>query len=86
MSAKGNYVYVLLCKDATLYTGWTTDLEHRLKAHNDKKGAKYTKARLPVQMVYSESFPTKSEALKRECAIKKMSREEKMLMISKSNE
>ncbi len=81
MTSKQNYVYILLCDDSTLYTGWTNDLQHRLKAHNDRKGAKYTKPRLPVTLVYSESFSTKSEALKRECAIKKMTREEKMKLV-----
>ncbi|MEG0691566.1 MAG: GIY-YIG nuclease family protein [Oscillospiraceae bacterium] len=81
MRLKENCVYILLCNDRTLYTGWTNDLEHRLKAHNDAKGAKYTKARLPVTLVYHEVFETKSEALKRECAIKKMTREEKFKLI-----
>lgn len=76
-----NYVYILMCKDNTLYTGWTTSLERRVKVHNEGKGAKYTRGRLPVELVYFEEFSTKSEALKRECEIKKMKREEKNLLI-----
>lgn len=71
------YVYLLLCSDNTLYCGYTNDLEKRINAHNSGRGAKYTKSRLPVRLVYSESFQTKSEALVRECAIKRMKRSEK---------
>lgn len=80
-----NYVYILMCKDNTLYTGWTTSLERRVKVHNEGKGAKYTRGRLPVELVYFEEFSTKSEALKRECEIKKMKREEKELLIKSKN-
>ena len=66
------YTYILKCKDETLYCGYTTDLERRVKEHNDGVGAKYTKTRLPVELVYFESFETKSQAMKRECAIKKL--------------
>lgn len=76
-----NYVYILMCKDNTLYTGWTNSLERRIKAHNEGKGAKYTRGRLPVKLVYFEEFSTKNEALKREYEIKKMKREEKNLLI-----
>ena len=62
-----HYTYILECKDQTLYTGYTTDLERRLKVHNDGKGAKYTKIRRPVKLVYHEEFDNKSEALKRVC-------------------
>lgn len=79
----GHFVYILRCADDTLYTGWTTDLSHRLSIHNQKKGAKYTKARTPVEMVYSERLTTKSEALSRERAIKKLTREQKLAMIKK---
>ena len=72
------YVYVLRCADDTLYTGWTTNLDKRIQAHNDKKGAKYTKSRTPVALFYYEEFETKSEALKREAAIKKLPRSEKL--------
>ena len=72
-----NYTYILRCKDNTLYTGWTNNLEKRLEAHNAGKGAKYTKARLPVELVYYEQFETKEEAMKREYAIKQMTRTQK---------
>lgn len=78
-----HYVYILECADKTLYTGYTTDLEKRVETHNSgKAAAKYTKARRPVKLKYSESFDTKSEALKREWAIKKMSRDEKYTLIT----
>jgi putative endonuclease len=73
-----NYTYILECKDGTLYTGWTNNLEKRLKDHNEGKGAKYTKARRPVSLVYYEEFESKEEAMKREYAIKQMSRSEKL--------
>ena len=76
-----NYVYILKCADDTLYCGWTTDPDARLKAHNSGRGAKYTRSRLPVEMVYLEEFEDKHEALSREWHIKRMSREEKMKLI-----
>ena len=76
-----NYVYILECSDGTFYTGWTNDLEKRLKAHNEGKGAKYTKARRPVKIVYHEVFSTKREAMSREWAIKQLSRNEKIMLI-----
>lgn len=76
-----NYVYILMCKDNTLYTGWTNSLERRVKVHNEGKGAKYTRGRLPVKLVYFEEFLSKSEALKREYEIKKMTRKEKISLI-----
>lgn len=76
-----NYTYIVKCKDETLYTGWTTDLDRRIKAHNEKKGAKYTKNRTPVQLVYYETFLTKQEAMQREYAIKQLSRKEKLALI-----
>lgn len=70
------------CADDTLYTGWTTDLDKRIRDHNESPiGAKYTRARRPVTLVYSEKYKTKSEAMKREVAIKKMTRKEKMLLV-----
>ena len=78
---KRYYVYLLRCADDTLYCGYTTDVQMRVKAHNDGKGAKYTKSRCPVEAVYVEELLTKSEALKRECAIKRMTREQKIQMI-----
>ena len=83
MPEPGNYIYILKCADGTYYTGWTTDPARRLAVHNSGKGAKYTRSRLPVYLVYIESFETKSDALKRECEIKKMSRAEKELLILK---
>ena len=78
-----NYVYILRCKDDSLYTGWTNNLEKRIKAHSDGKGAKYTKARLPVELVYFEEYETKIDAMRREYAIKKMKRKEKLMLIEK---
>lgn len=75
------YTYIVECRDGTLYTGWTTDLEKRIKAHNMGKGAKYTRNRAPVRLVYYEEHETKQEALKREYAIKQLSRQEKLAMI-----
>lgn len=77
-----NYVYILQCADGTLYTGWTTDLESRVAAHNKGTGAKYTKPRIPVTLVYSEVFGSKSEALKRELEIKKLTRVQKLKLIN----
>lgn len=79
-----NYTYILECKDGTFYTGWTNNLEKRLKDHNDGKGAKYTKTRRPVVLAYYEEFATKEEAMKREYAIKQMKRSEKKKLIEKS--
>lgn len=76
-----NYTYILRCNDNTLYTGWTNNLEKRLEAHNAGKGAKYTKARLPVELVYFEQFDTKEEAMRREYAIKQMTRKQKEALI-----
>ena len=72
-----NYVYILRCRDGTFYCGWTTDLTARIDAHNSGKGAKYTRSRLPVELVYYEEYDTKHEAMSREWHIKRMSREEK---------
>lgn len=77
-----NYTYILECADGSYYTGWTNDLERRVREHNEKKGAKYTRGRTPVKLVYYETFETKSEALKREVAIKKLSRPEKDALIA----
>jgi putative endonuclease len=75
------YVYILQCNDGSLYTGYTTDVERRLREHNEGKASKYTRSRLPVSCVYWEEFSTKSEALKREMAIKKLSRQQKETII-----
>ena len=78
-----NYVYIVECSDHTYYTGWTNDLMKRLDKHNAGKGAKYTKARLPVQLVYYEVYDTKQEAMKREYQIKQYSRSQKIALIYK---
>ena len=75
-------VYMVRCKDDTLYTGITTNLEMRLKAHNEGKGAKYTRGRGPVKLVWSQDGLNESQARKQEAEIKKLSRGEKMQMIS----
>jgi len=77
-----NYTYILECKDGTYYTGWTNNLEKRLNVHNEGRGAKYTKARLPVSLIYYEEFQTKEEAMRREYAIKHMTRSEKENLIN----
>ena len=76
-----NYTYILKCKDDSLYTGWTNDLKKRITSHDAGKGAKYTKARRPVELVYYEEFQTREEAMKREYAIKQLSRKEKEALI-----
>ena len=82
-----NFVYILRCADGSLYTGWTNDLDRRLTAHNEGKGSKYTRARLPVELVYSESCETKQQAMSREARIKKLSRAEKLaLLVGKMEE
>lgn len=74
-------VYILRCGDGTLYTGCTNDLPRRLKTHQSGKGAKYTRTRLPVELVYQEPAPDKSQALRREAAIKRLSRAEKLALM-----
>ena len=76
-----HFVYILQCKDDTLYTGYAVDVEKRLKVHESGKGAKYTRGRGPFEVVYVEQCSSKSAALKREYDIKKMRREEKDMMI-----
>ncbi len=71
------YTYIVECADGTLYCGWTNNLEHRIAVHNEGKGAKYTKPRLPVELVYFEEFDTKEEAMSREWNIKQLSRSKK---------
>lgn len=79
------FVYILECADKTLYTGYTNDLKKRILTHNNlKTGAKYTKARRPVVLKYSEEFQSRSEALKREWVIKKMTREEKLKILQQN--
>lgn len=76
-----NYTYIIRCKDDTLYCGWTNNLEKRIASHNAGTGAKYTKYRHPVELVYFETFDTKEEAMRREYAIKQLSRAEKLNLI-----
>ena len=76
------YTYIIECRDKTLYTGYTTDLDKRIATHNEGKGAKYTKGRTPVILRYYESFETKEEALRRERNIKKLNKEQKLKLIS----
>lgn len=77
----GYYVYMLECQDGTFYTGWTVDLQKRVKSHNQGKGAKYTRGRCPVFLRYFEEFPNKEEAMQREWAIKQLSRAAKLELI-----
>ena len=79
---KQDCVYILECADGSLYTGWTNDIENRLSAHNRGMGAKYTRGRGPVKLVYIEYLPDRSSALRREAAIKKLSRDKKRLLIA----
>ena len=82
---KRNYTYMVKCSDGTLYTGWTTDLEHRVKAHNDGEGAKYTRSRRPLELVYYEEYATKAEVMKREYSIKQLTRKQKEKLIENKN-
>lgn len=77
-----NYVYILRCSDDTLYCGWTNDLEARVTAHNSGRGAKYTRSSLPAELVYSEEYESRSEAMSREWHIKRLSRSEKLELIA----
>ena len=76
-----NYCYILRCGDGSLYTGWTNDLAKRLAAHSAGKGGKYTRSRLPVELVYYEEYETKEEAMAREWAVKRLTRAEKLALI-----
>ena len=75
------YVYILNCADDSFYTGMTSDIDRRLKEHNEKKGGRYTRLRTPVVLVYHETLPTRSRALKREIEIKKLPRAKKIALI-----
>ncbi len=83
---KTNFIYIIQCADGTLYTGWTTDLDGRIETHNSGAGAKYTRGRGPVRLLYTEAFDTKGEALKREKQIKKLKREGKLKLIGLGTE
>ncbi|MGM0502183.1 MAG: GIY-YIG nuclease family protein [Bacillota bacterium] len=77
----GHYIYIVNCADDTLYTGYTTDIERRIKEHNQGQGAKYTRGRAPVELAYQEEFTTRSLAQKREYQIKQLSRQQKLELI-----
>lgn len=76
-----NYIYIIKCGDNSLYTGWTNNLEKRFQEHCQGKGAKYTKGRGPLEIVYHEVFDNKIDAMKREYSIKKLSRKEKDILV-----
>lgn len=78
-----NYTYLVRCADGTFYCGWTNDLDKRIKAHNEGRGAKYTRSRRPVTLVYWEEFSTKTEAMQREAAVKKLTRQQKEWLIAR---
>ncbi|MCI8858202.1 MAG: GIY-YIG nuclease family protein [Lachnospiraceae bacterium] len=82
MAEKQNVTYILRCSDQTLYTGWTNNIEKRLKAHNKGKGGKYTRTRIPVKLVYLEAHETKQEAMSREAQIKRLTRTQKEVLIA----
>ena len=75
------YVYILRCGDGSLYTGWTNDLQKRIRRHQSGKGSKYTRSRLPVELAYVETFETQHEAMSREYKLKKFTRAEKIRLI-----
>lgn len=77
-----NYVYIIECSDGTFYTGWTNNLEKRIDAHSKGIGAKYTRGRGPVKLIYHETFEEKVDAMKREAEIKKLSRKAKQALIN----
>ena len=78
-------VYILECSDTTYYTGYTNNLEKRIQTHNAGKWAKYTRWRLPVRLIYSETYESESEARKREYMVKQMKRKEKEKLIQKNS-
>ena len=81
-----NWAYIVRCADGTLYAGWTNDLNERVKTHNTGKGAKYTRSRLPVELVYSEEFETKEDAMRREWQLKHLTRRQKLALIKKGEQ
>ena len=76
-----HHVYIVKCRDGTLYTGYTTDVERRVAEHNAGTGAKYTRGRLPVELAHVEDFPSQSAALRREYEIKQLSRRQKKRLV-----
>ena len=83
-TAEKCYTYMVRCSDGTLYTGWTNNLEKRMEAHNSGRGAKYTKSRRPVELVYFEEYTEKSDAMSREARLKQLGRAEKLKLIAMS--
>ncbi|MHB9781519.1 GIY-YIG nuclease family protein [Streptococcus sp. 10F2] len=81
MDANKDCIYVVRCRDNSLYTGYTNNLKRRIKQHNDGKGAKYTRAKGPVTLVYTQTYPDKSQALKAEAQFKKLSKAKKESII-----
>ncbi|MFC4450756.1 GIY-YIG nuclease family protein [Halorussus aquaticus] len=81
-----HWVYVIECDDGSFYTGYTTDVERRVREHDRGEGAKYTRGRTPVELVHRERFDTKSEAMSREYAIKQLSRAEKERVVERDDE
>lgn len=81
-----HYIYIVRCKDETLYTGYTNNVQARIEKHNAGKGAKYTKTRRPVVLVYQEGYETKSEAMKREYEIKTFTRTQKLQLIERGKQ
>ena len=80
-----HFIYIVECADNTLYTGYTNNVKARIKKHNENKGAKYTRGRTPVELRYTESFQTRSEAQKREYQIKQLSRDKKLDLIKEGS-
>lgn len=78
------FVYIVRCADDTLYTGWTTDVQRRVRVHNRGRGARYTRQRRPVTLVYQESWPNRGAAMRRERAIKQLSRPAKLALIAEN--
>ncbi len=76
-----SYTYIVECSDGTFYTGWTNDIKRRILVHNEKKGAKYTRSRTPVKLVYLEKSDTREQAMRREAQIKRLSRHQKEQLI-----
>ncbi|ERS92306.1 MULTISPECIES: GIY-YIG nuclease family protein [Staphylococcus] len=81
-----HYIYIVRCKDGTLYTGYTNNVQARIEKHNAGKGAKYTKTRRPVVLLYQEGYETKSEAMKREYEIKTFTRTQKLQLIERGKQ
>jgi putative endonuclease len=81
-----HFIYILQCNDGTYYTGYTNNIEKRLQTHASGKGAKYTRGRLPVTLIYEKGFATKSEALKEEYKVKKLSRQQKQRLVERMKE